>query len=138
DDARVYVGGSTGNKFHASFHGGNLDELRFEAYSPPYLFSGPRPEIESAAPLMWLNSTYAIGTSFQEDHIAAVSLVRASSTTHQRNTDQRMIRLPIVSKMAGIVTVATPFDSSIAPPGRYMLFLMSDQGVPSLAKFVTI
>ncbi len=36
------------------------------------------------------------------------------------------------------MTVKAPRDAHVAPPGYYMLFLLSDEGVPSEAEFVQL
>lgn len=36
------------------------------------------------------------------------------------------------------VSVSVPRESTIVPPGQYMLFLVSDQRVPSVAKIVGV
>ena len=36
------------------------------------------------------------------------------------------------------ITSLTPPDATIAPPGYYMLFIVSSDGVPSVASFVLI
>ena len=36
------------------------------------------------------------------------------------------------------VTIDAPTDSKLAPRGYYMLFLVNDQGVPSMGEFVRL
>lgn len=70
--------------------------------------------------------------------IEFLSLLKLSSTTHDLDTTQRYIRLTESSpKTATQMFVYTPKDG-IAPPGKYMLFGVSYQGIPSVAKYVTI
>ena len=59
---------------------------------------------------------------------------------------QRYVDMPIVGKTASSVTFAPPYNSCeapnpynfCAPPGYYMCFLVTDQGVPSNAVFVKL
>ena len=39
---------------------------------------------------------------------------------------------------SGSLTVTAPPNSNIAPPGYYMLFLINNNGVPSVASFVLL
>ena len=65
-----------------------------------------------------------------------VNLVRNCVTTHSFDGSQRLIDLNIVSQTGGIVTVNVPGNSNIAPPGWYMLFLVNNKGVPSVARWI--
>src|SRR6185295_7158237 len=49
----------------------------------------------------------------------------------------RMLELN-VNQGTGCVSVTAPISRNAAPPGVYMLFLLNDQGVPSVAKFVKL
>ncbi len=56
--------------------------------------------------------------------------------THAFDMDQRYVELEITDKATNRLTAKAPPDAHIAPPGHYMLFLLSDAGVPSKAEFV--
>jgi hypothetical protein len=56
--------------------------------------------------------------------------------THGVDMNQRVIRLD-VSRQSGCVNITAP-SANVAPPGWYMLFLLNDQGIPSVAKFVKL
>ena len=45
--------------------------------------------------------------------------------------------LPYV-KVSGGLRVTAPADPNRSPPGPYMLFILNDAGVPSIAKVVNI
>ncbi len=36
------------------------------------------------------------------------------------------------------MNITAPADANLAPPGYYMLFIVNDQGVPSVASFVRL
>lgn len=111
------------------------EEMRLEIFSPPYLFRGPRPTI-AGAPEEW---KYAQAISIDSPDAGSLrwaNLVRNCVTTHSFDGGQRLIDLPIVSQMGGIVTVNVPGNSNIAPPGWYMLFLVNNKGVPSVARWI--
>ena len=50
---------------------------------------------------------------------------------------QRYIPLAL-TRRAGGVDLTAPANANAAPPGYYMLFLVNEAGVPSVAKFVRI
>jgi hypothetical protein len=108
-----------------------------EIYSPPYLFQGSRPVIRSAPAVI------RYGESFPLDFISAtagnrVALIRYSSVTHSVNFDQRYVRLADLSGGSGFYTVNAPATSSLAPPGYYMLFVVDQNGVPSVSARVQV
>jgi hypothetical protein len=70
--------------------------------------------------------------------IASAVFMRPGSTTHGVNMDQRAVGLPITTRAGDTLTLEAPPLATIAPPGFYMLFLLNNQGVPSVAKFVHI
>jgi hypothetical protein len=115
--------------------GGN-DYLEAEIYAPPYLFKGDRPTIGSAPGSVTYGQTFFVGTP-DAANITQVTWVRLSSVTHAFNMDQRFSRLSF-SRKAGGLNVVAPASSNLAPPGYYMLFILNNSGVPSVAKNVRI
>jgi glycosyltransferase involved in cell wall biosynthesis len=132
-DGRVWTAGSN---FNAG-HGLENRELRMEVYSPPYLSSGPRPAIETAPESLRLPTTFAIRTP-QAHAIRSAALIRTSSVTHAFNADQRYVGLAIEGRSTGQLTVASPPDTRVAPPGHYLLFIIDQNGVPSVGRFVRV
>ena len=49
--------------------------------------------------------------------------------------NQRYVPL-VFSASAGSLSVTAPANANLAPPGYYMLFIVSTNGVPSIARFV--
>lgn len=68
--------------------------------------------------------------------IAKVVLVRPGSITHHTDMDARYVELPIISQTPTEVSFLSPLDSKHAPRGFYMLFLVTTDGVPSVAVWV--
>src|SRR5262249_14323763 len=67
---------------------------------------------------------------------------RPGSSTHASNMEQRLIGLcgatsPCTASN-NTLSLTTPPDGSIAPPGYYMLFLLDSAGVPSKAGFIQL
>ncbi|HYP29410.1 MAG TPA: galactose oxidase-like domain-containing protein [Blastocatellia bacterium] len=115
---------------------GDSDHLDAQIYSPPYLFRGARPQITSAPPGVGYGERFTIRTPDRRD-IGSVVMVRLSSVTHAINMEQRIVRLTFSNVKAGLRTVA-PSSRSLCPPGFYMLFILSREGVPSVAKMIQI
>jgi hypothetical protein len=111
-------------------------QTTIEVFSPPYLFRGPRPTISSAPGTLGYSQNFAVQTPDAAD-IARVALIRPGSVTHSVNFDQRYVDLSFTAGGGGL-TVSSPAQSAIAPPGWYMLFLVSDNGVPSVASWVKV
>jgi hypothetical protein len=105
-----------------------------ELYEPPYLHKGPRPEISSVSDQIQTGAGFGVTTP--DANIAGASLVAPGAVTHGVDMNQRVIQLQ-VTHGTGCVSVRAP-QPNVAPPGYYMLFLLNDQGVPSVAKFVKL
>jgi hypothetical protein len=126
-DARVLVAG--GGRF-------GPDYPSAEVYSPPYLFQGARPAIASAPAELAYGRPIAIGTP-DAARVAKVTLLALGSVTHAFNESQRYVELPFVPSAGGIQATA-PAGRSVAPPGYYMLFIVDNTGVPSVARIVRL
>jgi len=131
-DARVLVAG--GGRFNEGDY--PTDQLNSEIYSPPYLFKGARPAISSAPG----TATYAGNIAVQTPdaaRIASVSLIKLGSVTHSINQDQRFLQLSFAA--AGTtLSVQAPANANLAPPGYYMLFILDNNGVPSVATILQL
>ncbi len=136
-DGRVL---SAGDDYTASLLDDNrtdhFDSL-FEIYSPPYLFRGARPQIEAAPAAAGYSETLEIRAS-GERPITRATLVAPGSATHAIDMNQRVLELPITKTGAELYSIGGPTTSGAAPPGDYMLFVLNDLGVPSVAAWVRI
>ena len=108
-----------------------------EIYEPAYLFRGPRPTISSAPPQVAYGSSFAINTP-DAASISAVVLIRLSVVTHSFNLEQRYVGLQYSVAAPDRLIVTAPTDGNQAPPGYYMLFIVDDDNVPSVAEFVQL
>jgi hypothetical protein len=131
-DARVWVAGG------GRFNGVNepTDQLSSEIYSPPYLFKGTRPVITSAPVQIGYGGAMTVQTP-DVSRIASVSLIKLGSMTHAFNMDQRYVPLSFTAG-ASSLSVQTPANSNLAPPGHYMLFIVDIDGIPSVATILNI
>lgn len=112
-------------------------EMRMEIFSPPYLFRGPRPRISSVPAAVGYGDDFTV-ESPDACRIDRVVLIRPTSITHHTNTDQRC--LPLAWHRHGHcgLRATAPADGSLAPPGYYLLFILDDCGVPSVARFIRL
>ena len=107
-----------------------------QIYHPPYLFRGPRPALTNAPEEVAYGQSFTVGTAHPEE-IGLVSWIRLSSVTHSFNMDQR-INFLAFRTAAGGLTITPPEDPDVCPPGHYMLFLLSKDKVPSIAKILHV
>jgi hypothetical protein len=120
---------------------GLSDDFTAELYSPPYMFKldgtgATRPTINSAPALVAYGQTFSVGTPNAAD-IAKVTWIRLSTVTHSTNMSQRLNSLSFIPG-GTTLSVTAPASRNLAPPGHYMLFLVNQDGVPSVAKIVQI
>ncbi len=113
---------------------GNPDPATAEIYRPPYLFAGPRPAIASAPSSVQYGCQFLV-TATPTAEIDRVTLVRPGSVTHWFDSDQRFIELGFTVD-AGNLQVGAPCSGNFAPPGYYMLFVIDNIGVPSVATWI--
>ena len=126
-DGRVLSAGDDG-------YGGSSNDTA-EIYEPPYLFKGTRPTITSAPGEVGYGDTFQVNAS--ADATSAV-FVAPGAVTHANDMSQRVVPLTATVGSGGTMTVDAPVSPWIAPPTYYMLFVLNDAGVPSVAKFVRL
>ena len=114
-----------------------------EIYSPPYLYKkdgsgqlATRPIIDNAPATLGYNRPFTLLTA-QASTITKISLIRIGSVTHSGNMEQRYLPLSFTVGNRSL-NVTSPANSSVAPPGYYMIFLIDNQGVPSVSKIVQL
>ena len=113
-----------------------------ELYSPPYLFKGARPTISSAPTAVSFGQQFTIGTP-DATAITRVTMVKPMAVTHQTETNQRVIELSFLHDHvhpANLIATAPDGGSphAYAPRGYYMLFILNNAGVPSIAKWIRL
>lgn len=115
---------------------GGTNNLNAEIFSPPYLFKGPRPTVTAAPSAAALGEEIAIETP-DAANIKLVTLLRLGSVTHAFNMNQRINRLPFTIA-EGRVLARVPENPNLMLPGHYMLFAISNEGVPSVGRMIGI
>ena len=134
---QVLVGGSAPisalDMYSQTLPGGFANNWRdpsFQIYDPPYLHWGyAQPQITSvsagsATSPIGYGSSFSVGDALGTagDSVAKVVLVRDPADTHVVDGDQRNVELPFTDA-GGVLTVSSPPNGSVAPPGNYMLFV---------------
>jgi hypothetical protein len=130
-DGRILIGGGWGGA------GGEGDRQRtYEIYSPPYLFKGTRPAITSAPASVGYGAGFTVATP-DGAGISSVVLTSPAAVTHNFDENGRYVPLNF-SVTAGGLQVTAPPNANYAPPGPYLLWIVNSNGVPSVAKWITV
>ncbi|HEX2476352.1 MAG TPA: galactose oxidase early set domain-containing protein [Lacipirellulaceae bacterium] len=120
--------------------GGNHDNPNYtenrnaEIYSPPYLFKGPRPNVTAAPDTAELGRSFYVQTP-DAASIADVLWIVPGAVTHSQDWTQRANHLEFAVVEGGLA-ITLPSNPNAAPLGFYMLFLINNNGVPSIAEWV--
>jgi hypothetical protein len=131
-DGRVLVGGGTA--FNRDIGCEQPDLL---IYEPPYFKKGPRPALAATAPKTLELSIGGAPVELAYDGGAlappadgGVALMALGSFTHSFDQNQRYVRLGYEPR-GSAVAITPPRTAAEAPPGDYILHLVSAAGVPS-------
>jgi hypothetical protein len=98
------------------------------------LFQGPRPVIDSAPTRVDYGADFSITTSGAA--VTRAVLMAPGATTHADEMNARHVELAVTTTGTGFN--ATAPTSRVAPPGYYMLFVLTSSGVPSTANWVHV
>jgi galactose oxidase-like protein len=96
----------------------NHHDSSFQLWLPPY-FHQSRPVVTGVSRAS--GGTIVVDTP-DAASIASVVLIRNTAQTHLVDGDNRTVKLPVVSRNGGSVTVALPSSSNVLPNGPYLLF----------------
>jgi galactose oxidase-like protein/glyoxal oxidase-like protein/List-Bact-rpt repeat protein len=137
-DARVLSSGSG--------EGGGVSyansQFSAQVFTPPYLFKpdgsvATRPTIASAPSSLSYGQSFTVETP-DAGAVTRGTLIRLSSVTHSFNQSQHIYPLTFTPIDATTLGAEGPGNANLAPPGPYMLFLVDESGVPSVATMVTV
>jgi len=115
-------------------------EPHVEIYAPPYLFKsdGTRAARPAISPTTAKTIHYGAPFEIHTHHAAGirkVELIRAGAVTHAFDMDQRLVGLTFTNG-SGVLHAKAPATANLAPPGYYLLFIIDEYGVPSVAHWV--
>lgn len=123
------------------FSQAQVQETRFEIFEPPYLFRGDRPTFTTSDTELGYGEPFSIQVANADGDDLRVALVKAGATTHAWDATERMVWLE-ADQVGGSLSVTSPPDALVAPPGWWMLFVdrVLDDGslVPSVATWVHV
>jgi hypothetical protein len=112
-------------------------EKSIEIFSPPYLFRGERPVITESPDQIAHGQSFSL-TVNQAREIGQVVLMRPEVLTHVTNTDQRLLELEFSVTNDETLQIQGPATSAHMPRGYCLLFVLSNDGVPSVGKFLKV
>ena len=131
-DGRVLTTGGTTIKFQFGPTSADI-----EAWSPPYLFRGVRPQLSQLSDPSPSRGQAIQFQIFPSTRLTGVVLMGVQSTTHWVDGGiPRRLELP-VTQSNGIANLSLPSDPNLLPLGWYMLFGMVDD-IPSKALILRV
>jgi plastocyanin len=107
-----------------------------ERFFPGY-FDVLRPTMTNAPATINYGATFNVDTPNPGD-ISEVVLLRPGAVTHGYNQSQRGIECVINGVGAGSITVESPPNANLAPPGWYLLFILNGVRVPSVGRWIRL
>ena len=109
-----------------------------QLYKPPYLFSADRPVIEWAPQHISYRERFVVKASGGAGKIGSVAIIRQDPQTHNWGWGNRYVKLWHKEVDGGKLIIQAPAVPGLAVPGYYMLFAVSEDGVPSVAELVQL
>jgi hypothetical protein len=112
-------------------------EKTMEVFSLPYLFFGDRPVI------IWHLEQFTYDLSFSmrvfpARQIGQVVSMRPEVLTHITNTDQCLLELEFRVRTKETLQIQGPPTPAHMPRGHCLLFVVNNDGVPGVGKFVQV
>jgi Galactose oxidase-like, Early set domain len=133
-DGRVFVAGGRSRSENAPPDAED-EKPTFRYLYPPYMLE-PRPAITAAPATIGYGASFNV--SFSGGPISEAVLIGLGSMTHAFDTNQRHVQLPLVAPTSTNATIIGPPNRQTAPPGYYMLFVLNQANVPSIARIVRL
>ena len=132
-DGRVLVaGGRTGG-----VNGPNDEQPTMEIYSPPYLDAATRPVIDYVPNVIKNQQGFPI-IYHDATTISEIVLIGLGSMTHSFDQNTRSVEVYAHNTDPNVVWGYNFFDNLATPPGMYMLFILDENRIPSVAKIVQV
>ncbi|KAL2068319.1 hypothetical protein VTL71DRAFT_16417 [Oculimacula yallundae] len=120
-----------------------------EIFSPPYLFNTDGSDAQRPVITGLSSDTSADGFAVRAGGILTVTvdqaqqnptfaMLRIGSNTHSVNTDQRRVPMENIQQNGSQFVLTVPGDYGIMIPGNWYLFVISEKGVPSISRTLTV
>lgn len=124
---------------------GPVTNLSAEIYYPGYLFDesggrAERPVINAGPKVLDVRATFALGVDSPSE-VLRVVLVKTGAVTHSVDMDQRFVELAFTrntTRNTNDLQVTLPDNPALTTPGFYHVFVLNQQGVPSVSQIVRI
>ena len=129
-DGSVLMGGDKPGEWKSG------ETTQHERYYPSY-FAFARPTIVGAPAAVAYGAVFAVQTP-NPAGVAEAVLLRPGAVTHGFNMSQRLVECSVVGVDAAAVRVQAPPDGMVAPPGHYLLFILTPGRVPSVGRWIRI
>ena len=108
-----------------------------EAFKPPYLFRGVRPQIINLNQSIYTKGENIDFDFLKTDSVTEVILMSNAVVTHFMNSGNNRYLSLNYTQTGNHITATLPTDSIAMLPGFYMLFAMVDD-IPSVAKIIKV
>ena len=137
-DGRVLIAG--GRSKGSDLDHPSDEKPSFRYLYPPYLspIDSPRarPTITAGPDTIGYGSSFTLQVS--GGPVSEVVLMGLGSMTHAFDMNQRYVQLAAMPQGTTGALVTGPANIETAPPGYYMLFVLNQDRIPSIARFVRV
>ena len=103
----------------------------------PWYYPLARPLISAAPATVGYGANFDVQTP-SPAAIVEVVLLRPGAVTHGWSQSQRLVECSVVGNTATAVQVHTPPDGNVAPPGYYLLFVLTAARIPSIGRWIRL
>jgi plastocyanin len=103
----------------------------------PWYSSLARPVITAAPASIAYGANFDVQTPSPAT-IAEVVLLRPGAVTHGWSQSQRYVECAIVGGTATAVSAQAPPNGNVAPPGYYLLFILTGGRIPSVGRWIRL
>jgi hypothetical protein len=110
-----------------------------EIWTPPSLYKGKRPRVKSNPKSVRWGDEFTISAYADGAVPTKAVLMAPAAVTHGVDMNQRRVELQVTQAWDGnAIKVKAPPTPQVAPPGYYMLVLLSQDGIPSGAPWIKL
>lgn len=103
----------------------------------PWYYPLARPVISAAPAVAAYGATFDVETPTPAA-IVEVVVVRPGAVTHGWNQSQRLVECSVSGSTPTAVRVQAPPDGNVAPPGYYLLFILTAARIPSTGRWIRL